>query len=223
MEEPKMAALNEFVVIGLGTFGSALATELYNRGHIVLGVDNIESVVNEHQDLLTEVIQADATSEAALREAGVNNYDCCIVAIGHHIEDNILVTQTVLDLGIKKVWSRAGTLRHSRILEKLGVERVIDPELEAAHRAARILSSRSVLDFIEFAPGFSLAQVRVGPAFSGKTLGEIDFRKQYSATVVAIHRGNQNIPVASPEDKIQEGDVLFIAGRTSDIGNLDKI
>jgi trk system potassium uptake protein TrkA len=214
---------NEFVVIGLGAFGSALGTELHNRGHVVLGIDRNEKVVNEHQDLLTQVMLADATNEAALREAGVPNYDYVIVAIGDHIEDNILATQAVLDLGVKRVWSRAENTRHAHILAKLGVERVVDPELEAAAKCARILGSRSVLDFIEFAPGFSLAQLRVGSENSGKTLREIDFRQKYQASVIAIERKGESVPVANPEDLIYEGDVLYVAGKTEIIEKLEGI
>lgn len=218
-----MESPNEFVVIGLGAFGSALGTELYERGHVVIGIDRNEKVVNDHQDCMTQVILADATNEVALREAGVHECDVLIVAIGDHIEDNILVTQTAIDLGVKRVWSRAESARHASILSKLGVERVIDPELEAAHRCARILSSRSVLDFIEFAPGFSLAQVFVGPEESGKTLREIDFRRKHKATVIAISRKHESIPIASPDDRIYEGDILFIAGKTEDIEKIKKI
>ena len=218
-----MATANEYCVIGLGAFGSALATELYQRGHIVLGIDKTERIVNAHQDILTQVLQCDATSETSLKAAGVMDYDYIIVAIGDHIEDNILATQTVIDLGCKNVWSRAESIRHANILEKLGVQRVVDPELEAAHRCARILSSRSVLDFIEFSPGFSVAQVIVGPSFNGKTLREINFRQKYQASVIAIRRQDDSIPVASPEDVIYEGDVLFIAGKTEQVEKIERV
>lgn len=218
-----MAITNEYCVIGLGAFGSALSRELYERGHVVLGIDIDEKVVNEHQDQVTQTLQLDATNESALRAAGVADYDYLIVAIGDDIEDNILVTQTVIDLGCKKVWSRAENQRHASILAKMGVERVVDPELEAAHRCARILASRSVLDFIEFSPGFSLAQIIVGPTHNGKTLKEINFRSKYQATVVAIRRQDESVPIASPEDVIYEGDVLFVAGKTEAIEKIERI
>ena len=218
-----MATTIEYCVIGLGAFGSALSRELYDRGHVVLGIDINEKVVNEHQDMVTQALQLDATNESALRAAGVVDYDYTIVAIGDNIEDNILVTQTVIDLGCKKVWSRAENQRHASILAKMGVERVVDPELEAAHRCARILASRSVLDFIEFSPGFSLAQIIVGPTNNGKTLKEINFRSKYQATVVAIRRQDESVPIASPEDVIYEGDVLFVAGKTEAVEKIERI
>lgn len=218
-----MAISKEFCVIGLGAFGSALSKNLYEKGHIVLGIDRNEKLVNEHQDNLSQVLIADATNENAMRTAGVADYDYCIVAIGDHIEDNILATQTLLDLGVKKVWSRAETARHAKILQKLGVERVVDPELESAHRYSRILASRSVLDIIEFSPGFSLSEIVVGPVNSGKSLKELNFRQEYNASVIAIRRKDETIPVASPDDVIREGDVIFIAGRTEDIEKIERI
>jgi trk system potassium uptake protein TrkA len=218
-----MVSSNEYCVIGLGAFGRALAVSLYERGHVVLGIDKDESLVNSYQDKLSQAMVADATNEAAMQAAGVKDYDYVIVAIGDHVEDNILATQTVLDLGCKKVWSRAETRRHANILSKLGVERVVDPELEAAQRCARILSSRSVLDFIEFSPGFSLAQVIVGSTYNGKTLKEINFRKKFEASVIAIRRQDESIPIASPDDIIYEGDVLFVAGTTEAVETIERI
>jgi len=217
------ATTNEYCVIGLGAFGSALAIELYNRGHVVLGIDQDEKVVNSHQDLLSQVIQADATSESALKTAGVKNYDYCIVAIGDRIEDNILTTQAVIDLGVKTIWSRAETRRHAKILEKLGVERVVDPEFEAAHRCARVLGSTSVIDMIEFSPGFSLMEIIVGPTYSGKSLKEIDFRKKYGGTVIALRREDDTIPITGPDIIIEEGDVLFVVGKTEEIEEIERI
>jgi len=218
-----MPPANEYCVIGLGAFGSALGVELYERGHVVLGIDRNEMIVNKHQDHLTQVLVADATNEDALKAAGLVDYDYVIVAIGDHIEDNILVTQTVIDLGCTKVWSRAENQRHASILAKMGVARVVDPELEAAHKCARILASRSVLDFIEFSPGFSLAQIIVGPTYSGKSLKEIGFRTKYQATVIAIRRQDESIPIAHPEDLIFEGDVLFVAGKTEAVEKIERI
>lgn len=218
-----MVSSNEYCVIGLGAFGSALATELYDAGHIVLGIDHNETLVNLHQDRLSQVIAADATNENALKAAGVQEYEYVIIAIGDHIEDNILATQAVLDLGVKKVWSRAETQRHAKILNKLGVERVVDPELEAARRCARILGSRSVLDFIEFSPGFSLSQVIVGSTYNGKTLREIGFRKKFGVSVIAIRRQDESIPIAHPDDVIYEGDVLFVAGKTEAVEQIERI
>lgn len=218
-----MATTKEYIVIGLGAFGSALAVELYNRGHVVLAIDRDAKLVNKHQDKVSQVLEADATNEQAMRTAGVSEYDYCIIAIGDHIEDNILATQMMIDLGVKRIWSRAETPRHADILTKLGVERVVDPELEAANRCARILSSRSVMDFIEFSPGFSLAQVIVGSTNSGKSLKEMNFRQKYNAMVIAIRRQDKSIPLAHPDDIIYENDVLFLAGKTEDVEKIERI
>lgn len=218
-----MATLKEFCIIGLGAFGSALGKDLFEKGSVVLGIDINEKLVNEHQDHFSQVLAADATNESAMRSAGIADYDICIVAIGDHIEDNILATQTAIDIGVKRIWSRAETPRHAKILEKLGVEKVVDPELEMAHRCSKILGSRSVLDIIEFSPGFSLIEVIVGSTHAGKSLKEINFRQKYNASVIAIRRQDRSIPIASPDDVILEGDVLFIAGKTGDVEKIERI
>ena len=71
-----------FAVIGLGMFGSTIATALAAFGDDVLGIDLDEGPVRQHADKLARAVIADARDDEALKEAGIANYDVVVVAIG---------------------------------------------------------------------------------------------------------------------------------------------
>ncbi|WP_206607904.1 potassium channel family protein [Ferruginivarius sediminum] len=119
-----------FAVIGLGTFGTTVASELARFGNHVLGIDTVERNVSHVAEMLTEAVIADGRDEEALREAGVGNYDVAVIAIGEDLDANILCTMNVKLIGVPTVWVKAMSRTHHRILRKLGADRVIEPEQE---------------------------------------------------------------------------------------------
>ena len=66
------------LVIGLGRFGTAVATTLYEMGHEVVAIDQLEDNVERVMNLVTHAAIVDATEERALRAIGVGD---CILAI----------------------------------------------------------------------------------------------------------------------------------------------
>ena len=123
-------------MIGLGRFGTALALELVDTGHEVLGIDNDEAVVQKLSTAITQTVQADSTSSEALAEIDIQNFDRVVVAIGTNIESSILTTSLLLEIGIKEIWAKADTEAHGRILQQLGVHHVVFPESDMGRRIA---------------------------------------------------------------------------------------
>ena len=128
--------MKSFLVIGLGRFGRAVACELGSLGHEVLALDNSEENVQHIADSVTQAICGDAQDEAVLRSLGVGNFDCCVVAIGTDIEASILITVMLKELGAKQVVCKALSALHARVLERVGADRVIQPEREIGQRLA---------------------------------------------------------------------------------------
>jgi Trk K+ transport system NAD-binding subunit len=128
--------MGEYAVIGLGRFGRALALEIQSLGNEVVGVDMDRQVVQEMSDQIREAIQADATSEATLRELGVTNLDAAVVAIGAP-ENSIMITLILKKLGVPYVIAKAGTDLHGEILNLVGADRVVYP------RTATVLTLRT--------------------------------------------------------------------------------
>lgn len=147
------------LVIGLGRFGSSLALELVNHGWEVLGVDSSPRVVQIFGESLTHTVIADSTDDEALRQIGAAQFSRAVVAIGTHLEESILTTSQLVDLGVKDIWAKATSRRHGRILEQVGAHHVVLPEHDMGERVAHLVSGR-MLDYVELEEGFSLIKTK---------------------------------------------------------------
>jgi trk system potassium uptake protein TrkA len=217
-----------FAVIGLGRFGSAMATTLTELGQDVVGIDGSEERVQQHADMIRSAMQLDATDERALRAAGIQDVDVAVISIGENIEASLLAVMLVKDLGVPRIIAKAVTPLHGRILERIGVNRVIFPEREMAIRVAHSLVVANVLDYIELSRDFSIIEMPAPAEFSGRSLKDLQLRNRYGLTLIAIKRksraGEEVTNVApTADDEIMAGDVLALLGPNERLAQLDRL
>ena len=216
--------MKQFIVLGLGRFGSAIATTLVELGQEVLGVDNDEEKVNDLKDKITQAVQADITEERALKELGVSNFDTAVVAIGSNLETSILVTMMLKEMGLKYIIAKAQNNLHAKVLEKIGVDKIVFPERDMGRRIANNLVTPNIKDYIELEPDYSISEIEALPEFVNKTLRQLDLQNKYGINVLAIKRGaNFNISPKA-KDIIKRDDFLIVIGEAKRITELtDKI
>lgn len=216
-----------FAVVGLGRFGSAVASTLLQLGQDVIGVDNDADRVRQMGELTNSALQLDATDMRALQQAGIGEADVAIVSIGENIEASLLAVMQVKDLGVPKIIAKAVTPLHGRILEKLGVTRVIFPEREMAERTARSLVIPNALDYIALSADFSIIDLGTPASFVGHTLRELELRPRHGLMLLAIKRvvdGGQVTLVAPPAGEvILAGDTLTVLGRNDTLAAVERI
>lgn len=222
-------ARRTFAVIGLGRFGSAMASTLVELGQDVIGIDTSEERVQQMADLVSQSVQLDATDDRALRTAGVADVDVAVISIGENIEASLLVVMQVKDLGVPTIIAKAVTPLHGRILERLGVTRVIYPERDMAMRVAHSLVVPNVTDYIELSKDFSIVELPAPPDWVGKTLKELALRPRFGLTLIAIKRksqtGDGEITNVAPsaDDRILEKDLLALLGDNDRLAQLDRL
>ena len=213
----------QFVIIGLGRFGSSIAKTLHSLGNDVLAIDKDEDIVQEISDEVTHAVQLDATDENALRSLGIRNFDVAVVTIGDNIQSSIMATLLVKELGVKYIIAKAQSDLHSKVLYKIGADRVVLPEKEMGVRVAHNLVSTNILDYIELSPDYSVIEIQASKSWSGKTLSDLGLRSKYGINVMAIKRGNDvNIsPLA--EDIIESDDVIVAIGSGDDLSRIEGV
>jgi trk system potassium uptake protein TrkA len=216
-----------FGVIGLGRFGSAISTTLAELGHDVIGVDSSEERVRELADSISQAVQLDATDGRALRAAGLGEVDIAVVSIGEDIESSLLAVMLLHELGVRSVVAKAMTPLHGRILERLGVSRVIFPERDMAIRLAHSLVMPNVLDYVELSKDFSFVEAPPPAEFVGHTLRQLELRPKYGLTLIAIKRranGAEVTNVSPPaEEVIQRDDVLVLLGSNAKLSDFSRM
>lgn len=218
-----------YAVIGLGRFGFSVAKTLAKYDAEVIAIDSEEERVKKAADFVTYAVQLDAIDEKALRSVGVQNVDTAIVSIGENIEASILVVMLLKELGIRNIIAKAVTTLHGKVLNNLGVDRIIFPERDMAIRVAHSLIRPSVLEQLELSQEYSIVELPTPDNLIGKTLKDTQLRTRYGVNLIAIKRkittekgiikDSWNVNPL-PTDTIEKEDILVLIGLNED---LDKI
>jgi len=212
-----MGKPGEFAVIGLGRFGRALATSLIREGQVVLGVDSDPERVQALADEADSVVVADATDEEALTGLQLERMSCVVVTIGAKAtEASILTTALLRQIGIPRIVARAFNELHARVLLAVGAHEVVKPEDEMGRRLALRLANPGIVDQIQLGDA-QLAEVEAPQAFVGRSLAELDLRRRYKVTVLAVRRDAAVSSNPGAEDRVEAGDVLVVLGAPEDI------
>ncbi|SCW30681.1 trk system potassium uptake protein TrkA [Paenibacillus tianmuensis] len=213
---------SQYAVIGLGRFGSSLAKELIKLGYEVLGIDKDEEAVEEMSDELTHVVVADATDEDVIRSLGIRNFDCVVVSIGDDIQASILTAILLKDSGVGMVVAKALSELHGKVLQKIGVDRIIYPERDMGIRVAHQLVSPNLLDYIELSDDYTIVELSVPRSLNGRSLKELDPRARYGCSVVAINKKSGVIIAPTAEDMVEERDVMVVIGTNEQIETFEN-
>ena len=206
----------EFVVIGLGRFGSALATTLIDMGHEVLGIDADPERVQEYSGVLTHVAEADTTNLKALRQLGVADAVTVAVCIGADIEASVLTTAALADLEIPNIWAKALSEPHGKILGRVGAHKVVFPEAEMGKRVAHLLTKKFI-EYLSLDDDFVLIETVTPPWLVGEPLGDTNLRRDYKVTIVCIKPDNGAFTYAESATVLGANDLIVVAGHRADI------
>jgi trk system potassium uptake protein TrkA len=214
-----MAVKRNVAVLGLGRFGQAVALELTRLGHEVLAVDADEKQVAAIAGEVTHAVQADLTDGDALAELGLGEFDTVIVAMSSSLEASVLATAHVRALGGRRIIAKVASDLHGSILRQVGATRVVLPERETGQRLARSFAAPAVLDYLDVAPGYGIARVRVDVGLDGRRVGELGLGER-GLTLVALHRGGRVTLNPADGEQLRTGDDLIVAGRDEDLEHL---
>lgn len=213
----------QFIVIGLGRFGTSVAETLYALGNDVLAVDSDEEVVQNVSERVTHAVQLDANDENSLRALGISNFDVAIVSIGSDIQASILATLLAKEMGVKHIVAKANDVLHAKVLYKIGANRVIFPERDMGVRVAHNLCSSNILDYIELSPDFSIAEIVSPRQWEGNTLKQLNLRATYGINVMAIKRNNEIDVSPGADEVIMPGDVIVAIGGTQELNSIENL
>ena len=182
--------MKSYIVIGLGRFGTELATKLYECGEEVLAVDTNETIVDKIADRVTRAVAADARDLDVLEKLGAENFDRAVVAVGSDLAASALITMNLKTLNVPFIMCKASDDTYREILERLGADRVIIPEREVADKLALGLTHSGVMEYIELSDEIGIVEMEPSGEWIGRTIREMDFRKRYGANVIAIRNGD---------------------------------
>ncbi|WP_300408288.1 TrkA family potassium uptake protein [Lagierella sp.] len=215
--------MKQFAVVGCGRFGKALAIKLSELDQEVLAIDKDEEVINELSSYVTHAVTANITVEGVLEELGIQNFDVVIVGMSANFEASVLVTTISKELGVPTVVVKVKDSFQGKIMTKVGADKVIIPEKESGYRLAHSLVKGGILDFIEVSDEYSMMEVKAPATWIDRKIIDLGIRQDDDLTIIAIRRDNEDIVNPSPQEIIEEKDILLVLGPTSHVEALVKI
>ena len=204
--------MKQYLVIGLGSFGSNVAKTLYEAGEDVVGIDVQDCVVQEliNTNTLENGLILDATDDTQLKKLGVRNFDTIFVCVGA-VEPSMMICLNLRELEAQKLIVKASSKKHRKLLEKIGANQVIYPEEYVGKRTALVAMEPNMIEHLRFSQDFLIVEVKAPTLFWDKTLSESEIRRKYNANVVGIKKHNGRfVPNPNPNEKIEENDILIV-------------
>lgn len=215
--------MKSYIVIGLGRFGTGVARELCRLGCEVLVMDVSAELVSQLSADVTHAVVGDARDKEVLRALGAADFDCAVVAIGDDLAASVLSTMNLKELGVPQIVCKAHDDTHRRVLEKLGADQVVIPELEQAVRLARSLSSPNVLDYIELSDEYGIIEVPSPDSWSGKSLKDLNVRAKLGINILAVRREESFNVSPSADFTFFKGDVMVVLGDSTALKKVQKL
>ncbi|PKM99977.1 MAG: potassium transporter TrkA [Elusimicrobia bacterium HGW-Elusimicrobia-2] len=226
--------MRQIAIIGLGSFGNALAKALASSGVEVIAIDRDKDRIEELKEYVTLAVACDATDEKTLKNIGLGDVDLACVAIGEDVEACLLTSILLKKLGVPAIFSRAVTPMQKEILKAIGVTRIIEIENEMGKEIANAIIAPRILKRVSLGENHSMAEIKVPPSFVGKRISELNLRQKNRINIVAIKRNVPDIDKATgskttkeeintvpdPDTYFDENDIIIVAGTDKDIKNI---
>lgn len=215
--------MKSYFVIGLGLFGQALARQLCKLGADVLAMDLSSQLVQQVAADVTHAVVGDAKDKEVLRALGAKDFDCAVIAIGDDLATSVLVAMNLMELGVPYIVCKAHDETHRKVLEKLGVNRVVIPEQENAQRLGRSLHSHNVLEYIELSEEYGILEVPAPKGWTGKSIRDLNIRAKLGINIIAVESGRKTNVSPSADYTIQPDDILVVLGDSYSLEELQKL
>jgi trk system potassium uptake protein TrkA len=220
----------KYIVIGLGYFGSKLATTLTSMGHEVIGIDNHTERLDELKDSVTTVMKLDSTIVNAIKSLPLNDTDAVIVAIGEDVGASILTLSILKNLNVKRIIGRAINQLHQTILNQIGIEEVVLPLEESAKHVTSMLQLRNTLRVTEISDDYVIVETLVPEKYVEHSLETVNLESRFDLKLIAVKTPPEEgvlTTIFKREYKVElsynvtfllrKKDILVLAGKIVDI------
>ena len=217
--------MKQYLVIGLGRFGTSVAKTLYEAGENILGIDVSEELVQDriNNNRLKNAIIGDASDGKILKDIGAENFDVAFVCIGD-IEASVMIALNLKELGIKSIIAKAINKKHGKVLTKIGATEIVYPEEHMGKRIAELTMNTDIIEHLKFSDNFVLVEVKAPSIFWNNSLIKLDVRNKYNINIVGIKKSKgEFLPNPTANVVIEEGDILVIITDKKTVESFNKL
>ncbi|MEA1914343.1 MAG: TrkA family potassium uptake protein [Campylobacterota bacterium] len=217
--------MRNIAIIGLSSFGFYLCKYLSESGVQVMAIDNSEDKIDRVKSFVKKAIVADAKDKETLKNLSINEFNAVVISVGEKIDASVLTTLYLRELGVKEIIAKATTNDHAKVLHIVGATNIIFPERDMAKRVAHTIRSDNLLDYVSLGEDHSVIEIAPPQPWIGKTLAELDIRREYNVQIIMIKEivPENTIEIPSGEHIIKDSDALIIIGKNKNLDRLEKL
>jgi voltage-gated potassium channel len=222
---------DHLIICGFGRIGRTICSELHADNIDFVVIDQDLSGVLEIEKEKYLFLEMDATSEEALKTAGIMRAKALVTAVNSDA-NNVFITLTAKGLRPDIfVLARASEEKNEEKLIKAGATRVVSPYMIGARRMAQVLKRPTVVDFIDIAMmgshlGLIMEEAKLSTKSNliGKSLIDSYLRRDYGIIIVAIKKmSGEMIFNPMPSETLEAGDVIVVIGKKEDLKRMNEV
>jgi trk system potassium uptake protein TrkA len=212
--------MKSVLIIGMGHMGRHLASKLQALGNEVMIVDKNPDVITALSDRFTDSNICDCTNESIIEALGVDNFDICFVTIGEDFQASLVVTSLLKQYGARMIVSKAKQKIQADLLRKIGADEIVWPEKEIAEKLAVRYNADNIFDYIPLTAEYSIYELPVPAAWVGQSLTELNVRRKYQVTIIAVKHDTALDPNVGPDYRFVQGDHVILIGQSDRVFRL---
>lgn len=212
--------MKSVLIIGMGHMGRHLASKLQALGNEVMIVDKNPDVITALSDRFTDSNICDCTNESIIEALGVDNFDICFVTIGEDFQASLVVTSLLKQYGARMIVSKAKQKIQADLLRKIGADEIVWPEKEIAEKLAVRYNADNIFDYIPLTAEYSIYELPVPAAWVGQSLTELNVRRKYQVTIIAVKHDTALDPNVGPDYRFVQGDHVILVGQSDRVFRL---
>ncbi|MEG1528151.1 MAG: TrkA family potassium uptake protein [Clostridia bacterium] len=214
--------MKSILVIGMGKFGTYLATKLQELNNDILVIDNNPLIIEELASKFPNAQIGDCTKPEVLETLDIPSFDVCFVAIDENFQSSLEITSLLSEMGAKCVVSKASRGTQEKFLKRNGATEVVFPDKDIAERMAVRYSANNIYDCIHLSGDHSIYELPINELWVGKTIQIVDVRKIYGINILAIKQGDNVIPSPLPSYIFKSHDHIIVLGKQQNVLKLDS-
>lgn len=201
-------AKKHILVLGLKTFGLSIVKQLSKYNCEVLAIDKDMNRVEEADEFATHALQVDTRDSDKMDSLSLNSFDIAIITIDN-IEESIMSALLFQEKNIPQIIVKSTSEMHKKILEKMGIDKIISPETEMGIKLAKTIMNESVIDAINFSDDYSIVEIQALEKWIGKSLSKLNLREIYGLNILCVKNLNKDLEISPSQDYIiEEKDIL---------------
>ncbi len=183
-------------ILGLGIFGQSVLKTLQDQDVDIIAIDDHADVINQYESMITTGIVGDITEMDLLDAADIGTCDTVVIATGENLESSVLAVMHCKALGVEHVIAKVKNEVTKEVLEKIGADLVILPEVEAGMSLAKMVLFQHRIEVFQLDEEVVVVEFTVPASWVGKSIRDLEIRDQYQLNIIG-YRDGEDQPLRS--------------------------